>query len=110
MINCAICVCVYAQLLQSYSTLCNPTDLAFQASLSMGFSRQEYLSESPFSSPRDLADPGIEPLSLNISGIGMQVLYHEHHLGSHTLCYTKVILIVFLSGIREDFGGKQSIV
>ena len=27
----------------------------------MGFSRQEYWSGLPFSSPRDLPDPGIEP-------------------------------------------------
>ena len=30
----------------------------------MGFSRQEYLSELPFSTPGDLLDPGIEPISL----------------------------------------------
>ena len=29
----------------------------------MGFSRQEYWSELPFSSPGDLPDPGIEPRS-----------------------------------------------
>ena len=72
-----------------------PQTVAHQPPLSMGFSSQEYWSESPFSSPGDLADPGIEPVSLNISCIGMQVLYHEHHLGSHTVCYTKVILAVF---------------
>ena len=33
----------------------------YQASLSMGFSRQEYWSELPFPSPGDLPDPGIEP-------------------------------------------------
>ena len=32
-----------------------------QAPLPMGFSRQEYWSESPFPSPGDLPDPGIEP-------------------------------------------------
>ena len=32
--------------------------------LSMGFSRQEYWSGLPFSSPGDLPDPGIEPASL----------------------------------------------
>ena len=42
-------------------TLCNPTDCARQASLSMGFSRQEYWSGVSFSSPGDLPDPGIEP-------------------------------------------------
>ena len=35
-----------------------------QACLSMGFSRQEYWSGLPFSTPGDLPDPGIEPTSL----------------------------------------------
>ena len=35
--------------------------VAHQAPLSMGFSRQEYWSGLPFSSPGDLLDPGIEP-------------------------------------------------
>ena len=38
-----------------------PWTVAYQASLSMGFSRQEYWSGSPFPSPGDLPDPGIEP-------------------------------------------------
>ena len=33
------------------------------APLSMGFPRQEYLNELPFSSSGDLPDPGIEPRS-----------------------------------------------
>ena len=32
-----------------------------QASLSMGFSKQEYCSGLPFPSPEDVPDPGIEP-------------------------------------------------
>ena len=35
--------------------------VAYQASLSMGFSRQEYCSGLPFPSPGDLPDPGMEP-------------------------------------------------
>ena len=35
-------------------------DYTHQAPLSMGFSRQEYWSRLPFSSPGDLPDPGIE--------------------------------------------------
>ena len=35
--------------------------VAYQASLSMRFSRQEYWSGLPFPSPGDLPDPGIEP-------------------------------------------------
>jgi len=34
----------------------------------MGFSRQEYWSGLPFPSPGDLADPGIEPVSLASAG------------------------------------------
>ena len=34
---------------------------ALQASLSIGFSTQEYWSGLPFPSPGDLADSGIEP-------------------------------------------------
>ena len=35
--------------------------VAHQASLSMGFLRQEYWRELPFLSPEDLHDPGIKP-------------------------------------------------
>ena len=37
--------------------------VAHQAPPSMGFSRQEYWSGSPFPSPGDLPDAGIEPTS-----------------------------------------------
>ena len=38
-----------------------PWTVAYQASPSMGFSRQEYWSGLPFPSPGDLPDSGIEP-------------------------------------------------
>ena len=38
-----------------------PWTIAYQASPSMGFSRQEYWSGLPFPSPGDLPDPGIQP-------------------------------------------------
>ena len=37
--------------------------MVHQALLSMEFSRQEYWSGLPFSSPEDLPNPGIEPMS-----------------------------------------------
>ena len=40
-----------------------PLTVAYQASASMGFSRQEHWSGLPFPSPGDLPDPGIEPRS-----------------------------------------------
>ena len=50
----------------SRSVVSDPATLrtvAHQASLSMGFSRQEYWSGLPFPSPGDLPNPGIEPWS-----------------------------------------------
>ena len=47
------------------SDSCDPLSqarlVACQASLSMGFSRQEYWSGLPFPSPGDLPNPGIKP-------------------------------------------------
>ena len=40
-----------------------PWTAAYQASPSMGFSRREHWSGLPFPSPRDLPNPGIEPMS-----------------------------------------------
>ena len=43
----------WSEVSQSCPTLCNPTDcVAYQASPSMGFSRQEYWSGFPFPSPK----------------------------------------------------------
>ena len=42
-------------------TLKTPWTGAFQVPVSMGFSRQEYLSGLPFPSPGDLPDTGMEP-------------------------------------------------
>ena len=52
-----------------------PRTVAYQASLSMGFSRQEYWSGLPFLSPEDLPDPGTEPRS-------PALLYPLSHQGS----------------------------
>ena len=44
-----------------------PWTVAYQASPSMGFSRQQYWSGLPFPSPGDLPDPGVEPGSPALS-------------------------------------------
>ena len=49
-----------SEVAQSCPTLATPWTAAYQAPPSMGFSRQEYLSELPFPSPEDLPDPGIK--------------------------------------------------
>ena len=46
---------------KSCPTLATPWTVAQQAPLPVGFSRQEYWSELPFSSPGDLPDPGNKP-------------------------------------------------
>ena len=48
---------------QSCPTLWDPMDCSCQAPLTMEFSRQEYWSELPFPTPRDLPDPVIKPTS-----------------------------------------------
>ena len=55
------CCCLVAKL--HLTLFLTPWTVAHQAPLSMGFSREEYRSGLPFSSPGDLSDPGIEPRS-----------------------------------------------
>ena len=60
---------MHAKSLQSCPTLCDPIDVAQQAPLSLGFSRQEYWSGLPCPPPGDLPDPGIEPKSLTFPAL-----------------------------------------
>ena len=52
------------QLLSHVQFYATPWTVAYQASLSMGFPRQEYWSGLPLPSPEDIPTPGIEPTSL----------------------------------------------
>ena len=56
-------VFVVAAYLMSSPTLVTSWTVAHQASLSMGFPRQECQSGLPFPSPGNLPYPGIEPMS-----------------------------------------------
>ena len=73
-----VCVCVYnillpkggtsrwvseVKLLSCVRLFAIPWTVAYQAPLSIGFSRQECWSGLPFPSPGDLPNPGIEPRS-----------------------------------------------
>ena len=81
-------------------TLAPPWTVAHQAPLSMEFSRQEYWSGLPFSSPGDLSDPGIEPGSpalqadfYQLSYVIMPVFLAPHYLTLHGLiCYPRTPL------------------
>ena len=50
-----------ALFIQSWLTVCSPTDCSPPGYSVQGFSRQEYCSGLPFPSPGDLPNPGIEP-------------------------------------------------
>ena len=55
-------MCVLSgSVLSDYET---PESVELQASLSMGFPREEYWSRLPFPPPEDLPDPGTEPVSI----------------------------------------------
>ena len=63
-----------------------PWTVAHQASLSMGFPRQEYWSELPFPSPGDLPNPGIksgllhwQADSLPLSHLGSPIIRIESY-------------------------------
>ena len=57
--------CMLAKSFQLCPTLRDPPwAIVHQAPLSMGFSSQEYWNGLPCSSPGDLPDPGIKPVSL----------------------------------------------
>ena len=60
-----LCKCLLKKVksLSCVRLFATPWTVAYQASPSMGFSRQEYWSGFLFPSPGDLPDPGIEPRS-----------------------------------------------
>ena len=59
-----MCVLSHFSPVQLFAT---PWTVAHQASLSMGFSRQDYWSGLPFPPSGDLPGPGIEPMSLALA-------------------------------------------
>ena len=65
-----VCVCVSHSVVCIHSAI--PWTIACQAPLSMKFSRQEYWSGLPFSSPRDIPKQGLNPGLLH----HRQILYH----------------------------------
>ena len=58
-----VCVCVCTRTLSRVQLFVPPGTVTPQASLSMGFSRQEHWSGLPFPPPEDIPDPGIQLVS-----------------------------------------------
>ena len=73
--------CVCTQLLQLCLTLCDPMTVARLASLSRGFSRQEYWSGLQCPPPGNLPDPGIEPESPAAPALQVDSLPPSHRGG-----------------------------
>ena len=66
------------KVLDNHISFETPWTVARQASLSMGFSRQEYWNGLPFPSPGDLPNPGLYPGLLHCR----HTVYHLSHKGS----------------------------
>ena len=60
------------------SNSATPWTVARQAPLSMGFSRQEYLSCLPFPPPAYLPDPGMEPTSPALQADSLGLSHQEN--------------------------------
>ena len=85
---------------QSCPTLCNPMDWARRASLSLGYSRQEYWSGLSFPSPGDLPDPGIEPWSptLQADSLPFEPPGKPYYLSSLIIC---IVILYALNFYRK---------
>ena len=81
----------------------------------MGFSRQVYWSGLPFPSPRDLPDPGIEPVSLALQADSLLLSHQEAPQIEQSLfinsCRSTVEVLPFVASHRSDFScrGAQAL-
>ena len=73
-----VCMCVCVCVFSCFSTV--GLFVAHQSPLSMVFSRQEYWSGLPFPSPRDLPDPGIQPVPFACPALAARFLTTGQHL------------------------------
>ena len=86
--------------------------VAHQASLSMGFSKQEYWSGLPCPPPGDLPDPGIEPVfhaasasqgdSLLLSHLGSPYIFYMHIIMNYIYNIIFIISTYCLQKIYEN--------
>ena len=76
-------MCVCTQSLHRVQLFETPWTVAYQAPLSMGFSRQEYWTGLPFLPTRGLLNPGIEPPSLASPLLAGGILYYRTTWEAH---------------------------
>ena len=72
----------------------------------MGFPRQEYWTRSPFLSPGDSHDPGIEPVTLSCLHC-KQILCHWALMGGQKINYPSILKIAYLGKKKEIQREKQ---
>ena len=85
---------VKVKLLSHVRLSATPWTVAYQASPSMGFSRQEYWSGLPLPSPGDLSNPKIEPMS---PALEADALPSKPSILPLLLCYCKCLLFWLLA-------------
>ena len=86
-------------------SLAIPWSIACQASLSMGFSRQEYWSWLPWPPPGDLPNPGIEPSSLRSPVLAGRFFITSATGEAPKRCTSRHIIIKMLQ--IENFKGSK---
>ena len=74
--------------------LCNPMNCSPQRLLCLGFSRQEYWSGFPFSSPGNCPNPGIKPSPT----IRWWILYHLSYQRIYLILFFKINLFILIGG------------
>ena len=84
--------------LQSCPSLCDPLDCSPPGFSVHGFSRQEYWSGWPFSSPGDLPNPGIKPGSPALQADSLPS-EPPRKSNNHLLyiCFTSLSLLLLLT-------------
>ena len=83
------CMKVKVKSLSCVRLFATPWTVAYKAPPPMGFSRQEYWSGLPFSSPGDLPNPGIE---LGSPALHTDALPSEH---THTHTHTHIYIYIY---------------
>ena len=83
-----LCVCMLSRV----RLFVTPWTIAHHLPLSMGFSRQEYWSESPFPPTGDLPDPGIKPTSPESPALQEDSLLLSHQGSPLTICHVGKLL------------------
>ena len=103
--------------LKKTQTLAIPWTVVFQASLSMGFSRQEHWSGLSFPSPGNFPDPGIEPGSstLRVDSLPTELRGKPHthththppthtHTHTHTQCLLATTVLPEFQSLLRGLG------